>query len=403
MKIYKNKILLFLSIVSLSTLVFSIPPYRPLKFLFVIHEFPKFIQPFILNQITGIIDRGHQVYIYANHGHRGIVPAQVEKYRLLERTFYGKLPPHIKDIDIILCQFGIDGYCGLQLKEKYGLQGKLVTCFRGNDLGEVLHSNSNGEKYRYRGPFKVPCYYLNMYDELFKSGDLFLPVCNAFKQKLLELGCKQEKIVVLHSAIDCKKFIFKARYPIKNEAIRIMSTSRLVEKKGIEYAIKAIAHLRKEYPHIEFTIIGGGYLESSLKRLVRSLRAEKQIKFAGWRSQEEVIKLLNQAHIFVLPSITAKNDDQEGIPNSIKEAMAMGLPVISTYHSGIPELVKDGISGLLVPERNAKILAERIKYLIYHPELWSFMGRAGRQFVERQFNMELENDKLIKLCYELIR
>ena len=123
----------------------------------------------------------------------------------------------------------------------------------------------------------------------------------------------------------------------------------------------------------------------------------EHVHLLGWKSHEEVIRLLQGAHILVAPSVTAKDGDQEGIPNAIKEAMALGLPVIGTQHSGIPEIVEDGVSGFLVPERDVDVLADRLSFLIDHSEKWAGMGRAGRARVERHYDVKILNDRLVEL------
>ena len=124
---------------------------------------------------------------------------------------------------------------------------------------------------------------------------------------------------------------------------------------------------------------------------------ENHIHLAGPLPSAEIKELMNKAHIFLLASVTASDGDQEGIPVSLKEAMATGLPVISTRHSGIPELVQDGISGLLVPERDVDALAEKCEYLIQHPQRCMEMGRAGRKFVEENFEISKLNQGLVEL------
>ena len=114
----------------------------------------------------------------------------------------------------------------------------------------------------------------------------------------------------------------------------------------------------------------------------------------GECNQSEVLELYLQAHIFILPSITSESGDQEGIPVVLMEAQAMGMPVISTLHSGIPEGVLDGQSGYLVPEKDVSALSERIGYLISHHRIWTKMGRKGRAFVEKEFNQHILNQQL---------
>ncbi len=373
---------------------------KPLNVLFYVFMFPEATQGFILNQMVGFLKKGHKVTILtrSTQGYTSLYPSKVathqehifhndiKTYNLLRNTYYQKLPATFKNFDIILCQFGNLLPSFLEYQKKHNITGKLVVCFRGWDITAHLNNTNTHD-----------------YIAMLKKVDLCLPVCEVFKKNLITLGYPAEKIAIVHSAIDCKRFRFYPRRFPNTKTIKILAINRLVEKKGTEYAIKAVAQLLIKYPHLEFTIVGGGPLESKLRSLIKKLHAENNIKLIGWRNQEEVITLLQQADIFVLPSITAGNNDQEGIPNALKEAMAIGLPVVSTYHSGIPELVKDGISGFLVPERDVLALTSKLEYLINNPNQRVKMGIEGRLFVENFFNRDKENEKLIQLCEKLIR
>ena len=114
------------------------------------------------------------------------------------------------------------------------------------------------------------------------------------------------------------------------------------------------------------------------------------------------VEILDNCQLFVAPSVTATDGNQEGIPNVPKEAMAMGLPVVSTQHSGIPELDQDGISGFLVRERDAEAIAEKLTYLIEHPEIWGQFGREGRAKVEEKNDISKLNDELFELYQPLV-
>ena len=139
------------------------------------------------------------------------------------------------------------------------------------------------------------------------------------------------------------------------------------------------------------------------RRLIAGERRLQACKLLGWKTHEEVKVLLKESHVLVAPSLTSEGGDQEGIPNAIKEAMASGLPVISTFHSGIPELVTDGVSGLLVPERDAASIADSLAYLISHPEICNEMGQAGRMQVEQKFDTNLLNKQLEELYLGLMQ
>ena len=116
----------------------------------------------------------------------------------------------------------------------------------------------------------------------------------------------------------------------------------------------------------------------------------------------KVVEELQWAHIKLHPSVTSSNGDEEGIPNSLKEAMACGLPVVSTHHSGIPELVEDGVSGYLVPERDASAIADALRVLMQNSEAWEAMGRAGRAAVERDYGAERLHRELSDLYRRLM-
>ena len=123
----------------------------------------------------------------------------------------------------------------------------------------------------------------------------------------------------------------------------------------------------------------------------------------GVATHNKIVDTLAKAHIFVLASVDGSDGNQEGIPNVLKEAMACGIPVVSTFHAGIPELVEDGVSGLLTLQRNTGDLAKKIQYLIMHPEVWESMGRAGRKKVEQEFEIEKTVNKLERLFRGLLK
>lgn len=367
-----------------------------LKLLFFDHTFPALTQTFILNQITAMIDRGHDVTIlslaksdYAKqHPVEGTKPAwhpDIEKYNLIDRTYYGSLPKDKRSFDVVLCEFGHLGNMFLYKRKQLNIKGKFITFFRGRDLNALPGSN---KKY---------------YSNLFKQGDFFLPVCNYFRLKLIRMGCPEKKIGVLHSTIDTSKFEFKERRLNKDGKVRFITTNRLVEKKGTEYAIKAVAKVAKKYPNIEYNIIGGGPLYKKLNKLIFNLKMQDKIHLLGWRSHEEVRELLDSSDIFILASVKSNDGDGEGIPNAINEAMASGLPVVSTIHSGIPESVKNRKTGFLVPERDTNKMAKCLEYLIEHHEVWAQMGKLGRMVIEQHFDKNIENRRLENVCKYLAR
>lgn len=148
--------------------------------------------------------------------------------------------------DIIHCQFGTLGQLGGMLRNLYSPGAKLITSFRGYDISQRLRKYGDA-----------------VYRRLFDVGDLFLPNCDYFKERLIKLGCDEAKILVLHSGIDCHRFVFTPRYPHVNRPVRIVTTGRLTGKKGIEYGIRAVARLLKAGRNIRYDIIGDGPLKET--------------------------------------------------------------------------------------------------------------------------------------------
>ncbi|HHS83304.1 MAG TPA: colanic acid biosynthesis glycosyltransferase WcaL, partial [Gammaproteobacteria bacterium] len=207
----------------------------------------------------------------------------------------------------------------------------------------------------------------------------------------------EKKIEILHSGINCERFCYQPRELKNGEAVKIFTVARLVEMKGVAYGIKAVAQLIKSGRKICYKIAGDGALREELERLIKELGMENSIQLLGWKGHKELPGLMDDTHILLTPSVTAANGEQEGIPNVVKEAMAMGIPVVGTLHSGIPELVENGVSGYLAPERDSQMLAECLAKLIDQSDRWPEIGKAGRQKVELEFDMNKLNDKLVEL------
>ena len=179
--------------------------------------------------------------------------------------------------------------------------------------------------------------------------------------------------------------------------LRLLTVGRLVEKKGIGYVLEAVRRLQDAGLVVEYELAGEGPLRQRLEADARRLGVEQRVRFLGWRSQEQVREALDRADLLVAASVTAGNADEEGIPNVLKEAMAVGVPVVSTRHGGIPELVEHGVSGILVPERDPEALAAQLAELAAHPERRGELAAAGRALVERDYDIERLNDRLVTL------
>ncbi len=184
--------------------------------------------------------------------------------------------------------------------------------------------------------------------------------------------------------------------------MRVLTVGRLVEKKGLQYSIRAVAKVLAGHPHVRYDIVGDGPLRCDLETLIRKLGVERNVTLLGARDGLDVQRRMAEAHIFMLSSVTASDGDQEGTPVSLLEAQACGLPVISSRHSGIPEIVGDGRSGHLVPEGDVDGLADRLLSLVEHPKRWAEMGRRGRRHIEEHHDIRRLNEQLVGLYEEAI-
>jgi len=403
-----------------------------------VDQFPKLSETFILNQIDGLLERGHEVTIFpCQHSGETRLQGIIENRRLMDvvhypvdtgTTFWGRIRlrlhlailrmkyaksiarlrtafnqyPHIggwrtalmraepllrntNRFDLLFAHFGPNGLRASWYRDAGLVDAPLVTVFHGFDLSTYLKLYND-----------------QVYEPLFRNGDLFLPISQYWQKKLISIGCHPERVRVHHVGIDCERFAFKPRSYNKGEPVVLISVARLVEKKGIEYAIRAMGEVAASNRPAVYRIIGDGPLLAPLRALVSELRLDDHISFLGTKTSDVVTEELARAQVFLAPSVTAGSGDMEGIPTVLMEAMATGMPVISTLHSGIPELVDKGISGALVGERKVAELARAIINLIDCPERWAGMGQSGRQKVLEEFNIQTLNRQLNtvfdKLC-----
>lgn len=410
----------------------SVAQGKRLRVAYIVGAFPNLSETFIAKQIDGVAQRGHAVDVYttcaAPAQPTAATPAGVSIHRLYAspnrlfamgqvmalllrcgwrapqlvarvwrtmrqegvagslRLLYAGLTLHTRGqpaYDAIHAQFGPFGLFALQLSELGVLRGPIVTSFRGYDAGKHLRVNATE------------------YQRLFRQGALFLPVSRTLAARLIAAGCPATKVRVHHSGLAVTQLRYRERRIPPAGEVRLITVARLVEKKGIAYAIEAVARLLASGRRVSYTVVGGGPLQQELERLVQRHRATGSIRLVGAKSHAETLRLLDSSHILIAPSVTAGDGDEEGIPNAAKEAMALGLPVVATRHGGIPELIDDGHCGWLVPERDVTALAARLQLLVDYPHTWSTATCAARVRVEALFDSERLSDELVELYASL--
>lgn len=402
---------------------------KQLRIAFFVHEFPALSETFVLNQITGLLDLGHDVAIFAVRPRdESVVHDDVDRYGLRERTRYLNMPavisrrvaggllsmlrhgweqPRIilrsfnirrygreatslrllfwalclrgeKPFDIIHCHFGPIGQLAAKLRDVGAIGGRLVTVFHGVDISAYVRGQP--DYYRF----------------LFAQGDLFQPISQAWSRKLVELGCEPARIDVHHMGIDTARYPFRARHYESGQPLRVLTVGRMVEKKGIADGLAAIADLFRQGIAVRYTIVGDGPLRPDLEDLMDKLGLSSCVEFLGWQEQATVARLMAENDVLLAPSVTGADGDQEGIPVTIMEAMAAGMLVVSTHHSGIPELVEDGRSGFLVAEHDVSALAAAFQRLVASGESWPLLSAAAHDAVEAKFEITSLNQKLVR-------
>ncbi|MEI6243420.1 MAG: glycosyltransferase [Acidobacteriota bacterium] len=362
--------------------------------------FPVVSETFILDQITGLIDRGVNV---ENWALKRLTPAtthrKLDEYHLLDRTTYVELPPRalrdqtalwheefaarnpgvtLEGITAFHIHFG-PTFVHLEplLNETPAF---VMVSFHGYDASQVLKQIGPG-------------YYTN----LFRRADLITVPSTAMRELLVAAGCRADKIMVHHYGAAPGE----APMPAADRPgpVRLLTIGRLVEKKGIDDAIRALARL-PDRSNLTYRIVGEGPLLGPLQQLIQELHLESCVQIAGFVPHHEVSDLLRQTDVFILTSRTAANGDMEGVPVSLIEAQMAGVPVVSTFHAGIPELVRDQETGLLCDERHVPQIAKALATLIDDPALRQRYGAAARANALEYFNIDRLNDQLAQLVRE---
>jgi colanic acid/amylovoran biosynthesis glycosyltransferase len=408
-----------------------------MRILVLARSFPSASQTFVTDQVTDLIDRGHDVDIWAWWPGEIEAPVADDRYRLDDRTRYlGRVPrsgpcrlaraaieltrgmvtapsvtaaclrpsrvgPSARSLraliefapvrhghayDVALCHFGPVGRSAVRMRDVGLLDAPIATVFHGSDMTRVIEQQ--GER---------------TYARLFAAGDLFLPISERWRNRLIELGAPAERTQVHRMGVETTRFAYRARGREPGAPIRLVSVARLVEKKGLEFAIRAIARVREQGVDVRFVVAGDGPERDRLEGLIRELGLGDVVTLAGWCSHERVAQMLDEGHLLLQPSVVAADGDQEGLPVALMEAMAMGLPVVTTRHSGIPELVEDGVHGRMVGERDVEALAAAIVDLAERSDEWPAMGLAGRRAVEASFARHRLGDELEAILARLSR
>ncbi|NNU16643.1 glycosyltransferase [Parvularcula sp. ZS-1/3] len=408
-----------------------------MRIAFFVGAFPMTSETFVVNAAKKILDAGHDLDIYAvdpTSRQTSDVQETVARYGMIERTRSPdvphsdllKLPAVLSafaktlgregagalrllttrsldglrtaaravfdasalkkgaEYDVIHVHFGQLAGRVLHLRRTGLLKGKVLVHFRGSDISS--HVQAQGD---------------DVYANVFEEADGFVSNCAFFRNKAVRLGAPAEMTGILVSGLDTSNFPYSPRTIPKEGPVKLISVGRLVEKKGFGDVIEALPEVLKHHD-VHYTLIGDGILRAPFEKRIAELGIGDHITFLGAQSLDTVARELKASHIFLGPSVTAPDGNQDAPINTLKEAMASGTPVIGTTHGGIPELVEDGVSGYLVPEYDPPAIAEALTRLISESDRWPEMGRRGADKVLEDYDLEKTGETMLGFYRKLM-
>lgn len=298
-----------------------------------------------------------------------------EKVNLVEEAFYNSLKK--QKINVVLAEYGPTAVAVLAVCKKLNIP--LVVHFHGFDASSIAVVTKYGAGYK----------------SVFDYASSIVSVSKVMTNMLKKMGAPEDKIVL--NAYGPNGIFFENKPDFLNNDF--LAVGRFVEKKAPYYTILAFRELVDSFPDAKLLYAGEGPLLGVCKNLTRYLRIEDKVIFLGRQSHAEVKDLMNSVTGFVQHSITSEDGDMEGAPVAIIEASAAGLPVVSTFHAGIPEVIIHEKTGFLVEEHSVTAMAEYMKALLEKKEIAQRMGEEGKKHIRQNLSM----DKHIETLEEILK
>jgi glycosyltransferase involved in cell wall biosynthesis len=401
------------------------PPDEPLRHTYLMGRYPVLTETFIDREILRLIDRGVDLRIVSiRQPDANLSPRQQELRRRVEyllpvswvaliaahleaivrrpRTYFGTLGwlltrHHPRGTRLrTLLHFGTGVYAAWKLRGRRGVHihahfadRAATVALVASRLLDARYSVTAHAREIYVAPVLLP-------ERI--SNAAFTATCTEYNRRHLATLVDRstgERILRLYHGLDLSTFDGPPRRAEDAQRPLLLSVAQLWERKGLEDLVRACGHLRDRGSEFRCEIVGEGPLRPRLEALIAELRLGELVTLTGPLPHPEVVARLAAARAFVLPCVVAPDGDRDGIPNVILEAMASGLPVVSTPVSGIPEVVRDGETGYLVPEHDPEAVASACERLLTDADLASRLGEAGRVFVRREFDLHRNVDRLI--------
>ena len=285
-----------------------------------------------------------------------------------------------RDAIVFHAHFGINGKLLAEMKEIGAIRGRVVTSFYGYDTFSTEETKNH---------------FTNYYLEAFKASSHIITSSNYLFDNLIDLNVPKEKVMVNSVGVDLEIFNYKNRS--YDGIFNIITVGRLIKLKGQHLGIEIIKVLKERGYNVHYTIVGAGDEYEALLQKIKNLNLEDSITLSGGGTQNGIIELLQQNHLFLMTSITDSSGRAEGQGLVSAEAQATGIPVVGFNSGGIPETIKNGETGYIVDEGNVEAMANVVEVFIKDPKLIDIMGLEARSFVEEKFNNRIQSQNIIKL------
>ena len=234
--------------------------------------------------------------------------------------------------------------------------------------------------------------------EVFAEATILQARSQSLADDLVKLGAPAKKLRVQRTGIPLEEWGYVERRSPEDGSWRILQSCRFIAKKGLDTTLMAFAEVRRQWPKAQLVLAGEGPERAALETLANELEVHDAVTFTGFLTQDALRKQVYASHFYVHPSRTTADGNREGIPNALLEAMASGVPVVATWHGGIPEAIKDGRSGLLVTENDHAAMAKALIVLMHDRDHGQDLAFGGRQAVEATFD-RAKNIRLLEDTY----
>lgn len=397
-----------------------------MNIVYIVKYFPKISESFIINELVELKKRGHNVYVFPlTHLNEDTLHDEIVEYNLFENIYRFSFSSILNESILFFVNFLIR----LTIQDivnkgltKNGFKSNLKLAYfsmlvkkKNIDLIHA-HFDTQGLVAKKIGrlvklPYSLTAHATDIYrhenlvnlKENMDGAEIIITISEYNKEYLEKKLNSNNKIEVVHCGIDTEKFKgidYSHNINRDRHKIKLLTVSRLAEKKGLKYFIEAIPIVIKKIPNIELNIIGSGPLGDKLKIQINKLNIEEYVNMVGDLQDKELKNYYNESDVFVLPCVITNDGDRDGIPVSMMEAMAMELPVISTKVSGIPELVSDN-SGILVNEKDVEGIGSAIIELCLNRNFIE-MGKNGRKIVEMEYDIKKQVSKLEKIFLNIV-